>query len=80
MGFSVIHSSIYWFLANLFSLNLIMTSCDLNINVHPESHIYPIGPSELCVRLGDMCPSHASLDKSGNYSKYSLLYCMFFSI
>ena len=50
-----------------------ITSCDLNSDVHPESHSLTIETCELCVRLGMMLPSHAYSGKAVKYSKNGLL-------
>ena len=55
-------------------LRLIVTYCSLKSAVHPASHNFPIETSGICVRLGMMYPSHASLVKAGKYIKHGLIY------
>ena len=50
-----------------------MTSCALNTAVHLSSQSFSIGISEMCVRLGMICYSHALSGKEGKSSKCALL-------
>ena len=57
-------------------LCLIVTPCYLNTDVHPEPQILTINKSDMCVRLGNICPSRASSGKAGKSSKHGFLDCM----
>ena len=41
--------------------------------MHLASQSFQIDTSEICVILGNMCPSHASSVKAGKSSKHSFL-------
>ena len=58
---------------NMLLLCFVVNWCDLNTYLHLASQRLKIDTSELCMRLGKLCPSNASSDKYGKSSKQGLL-------
>ena len=63
-----------WVIILLFCL--IVTSCALNSNVHPESQSLTTEKRELYVRLGMMWTSHDYSGKTSKSSIHEFLVCM----
>ena len=62
---------------NIFLLRLIVNYFDLKTYVHISLHSFTIDTSDMCIRLGNIWPSHDSSGKSGKSSKHGLLDSIF---